>query len=116
MPAGTLSRSLVRRDSLQRYSVRDARSGISVAQLMWEPNSRSTADGAFGAAPIARRRRAHERGMLYFYGESARMLRLSWSGSGTAMACFKASVEAEEIGRPPTACTEPTAKYSVSPI
>jgi len=34
-------RSLVRPDSLQRYSVRDARSGISVARLMWEPNSRS---------------------------------------------------------------------------
>jgi hypothetical protein len=41
MPAGKLSRSLARPDSLQGYSVRHVRSGISVAGLMWEPSLRS---------------------------------------------------------------------------
>jgi hypothetical protein len=45
-----------------------------------------------------------------------RMIRLSWSGSGTAMACFKEGGELlKEIGRPPSACTEPAAKYYFSP-
>jgi hypothetical protein len=41
VPAGKLKRSLVRPDSLQAYSVRDTRAGISVAGLMWGPNLRS---------------------------------------------------------------------------
>src|SRR6516225_3414396 len=41
MPAARSNRSLARPDSLQAYSVRDTRAGISVAGLMWEPNSRS---------------------------------------------------------------------------
>ena len=38
---GRLNRSLARPDSLQAYSGRDTRSGISVAGLIWGPNSRS---------------------------------------------------------------------------
>ena len=52
-----------------------------------------------------------------FCGESARMLRLLWSGSGAAVACFKHGGESldEKIGRLPAAYTKRTAKYSFFP-
>jgi hypothetical protein len=54
-----------------------------------------------------------------FCGKSARMLRLSSSGSGKAMAASRMRVESiEEIGRVcrSTPCTKWTAKYSFSPV
>ena len=59
---GKLNRSLARPDSLQAYSGRDTRSGMSVAGLMWEPSlqsrRRARAESALRSTSHSRRHSA----------------------------------------------------------